>query len=208
MYRNDQDALLARIDSLTKESEGAEQMRAELLELRRSLSIAPTHNPYLSFASVGAGEKAALARHSLEHFPVWAVALLHLISFGLSSLILFGIQHSRMPRAAYNDPSAGQAIGFQFIPFFNLYWIFFSPMRLADRVELQYRLRGEQPDGVPKALFLSAAILNVIPYLGILSLPTLWLLASCFMQARINRLVEMGDQTALPAGQPPRPALP
>ncbi len=191
MYRDDREAMVLRLEQLSREHEATQALRDEIIQLRRAVSMQPAGNPYVAMTRIGPGEKLALGTHSLEKFPVWAVGLLHLFTLGLFSLIWFGIQQGRLPRAAHNDPSTGEAIGFSFIPFFNLYWCFFSPMRLCDRLTLQYRLRGQADQG-PKGVTLAAAIVGVIPYLGILSLPTLWLIAACLMQNDINRIVDLG----------------
>ena len=93
---------------------------------------------------IALAERARLAAHSLRPFPVWLVGVLNLITFGLFPFIHFGLMHDKLPKAASNDPSAGKAIGFQFIPYYNLYWIFFQSLRLCDRLTLQLKLRGRQ----------------------------------------------------------------
>jgi len=193
MYRDDRDALMLRVEALAKTEQTNEALRAELLELRRALAVQPNGNPYLAFPTLGPGEVAAYRAHGLERLPVWAVGLLHFFSFGLFSLIWFGIQQGKMPRLTNNDPTAGQAIGYQFIPFFNLYWIFFSPMRLGDRVTFQYRLRGLD-DGGGKGIMLASAIVSVIPYIGMLSFFTLWLISACVVQHKINKLIDLDAQ--------------
>jgi hypothetical protein len=193
MYRDDRNALVMRVEALSKTEETNDALRAELLELRRALATQPSGNPYLSFPTLGPGEIAAYRAHSLERFPVWAVGILHVISLGLFSLIWFGIQQGRMPRLTNNDPTTGQAIGYQFIPFFNLYWIFFSPMRLCDRITFQYRLRGREGGG-SKGVVLASAIVNVIPYIGAISFLTLWLISSCLVQHEINKLIDLDGE--------------
>ncbi|HZS36512.1 MAG TPA: hypothetical protein VFF06_06790 [Polyangia bacterium] len=195
MYRDDHNAMVLRLEQLSKENEATQALREEIMQLRRAVSMQPAGNPYLAWSKIGPGERAALGAHSLEKFPVWALGVLHVVTLGLFSLIWFGLQQGKLPRAAYNDPSAGQAIGFQFIPFFNYYWVFFSPMRLCDRVTLQYRLRG-RGEQAPKGVMLASAVVTVIPYVGLLALPTLWLIASCLLQSDINRLVDLGPVPA------------
>jgi hypothetical protein len=189
VYRDDREALVQRLDVLSKADDQNQAMRADIVALRRSLATRPDADPYLGQVQFGPGEVAAYRQNRLEKFPVWAVSLLHLISFGLSSLILFGIQQGNLPRLKHNDPSTAEAIGFQFIPFFNLYWVFFAPMRFCDRVTLQYRLRGLE-DGAPKGLTLAAAVCSVVPYLGFIPSQILWNIAACITQHKINRLVD------------------
>jgi hypothetical protein len=94
--------------------------------------------------------------------------------------------HDKLPRAAANDPSAGKAIGFQFIPYFNLYWVFFSSLRLCDRLTLQLKLRGLQ-DRAPRGLLLATCIVSVIPYIGwFIAGPIMWTIAVCLLQSTLN----------------------
>ena len=67
-------------------------------------------------------ERARLAVHDVKPFPVWLAGVLNVLTFGLFSVIHFGRLHDRLPRASQNDPSTARAIGFQFIPYYNLYW--------------------------------------------------------------------------------------
>jgi hypothetical protein len=190
MYRDDRDALLMRVEALSKTEGTNEALKAELLELRRALATQPSGNPYLVFPTLGPGEIEAYKEHVLDRFPVWAVGILHLLSLGLFSLIWFGIQQGKMPKLTNNDPSTGQHIGYQFIPFYNLYWIFFSPMRLCDRISFQYRLRGRQESG-PRSIVMASAIASVVPYFGFLSVLFLWPIAACLTQHKINKLLEL-----------------
>ena len=97
--------MLARLDALSKTEQQNEAMGRELLELRPALATTPVGDLYTNgIQHVGPGERAALGAHQLEEFPVWAAGLLHLCTFGLFSLIFYGIQQGRMPRAAANDP--------------------------------------------------------------------------------------------------------
>jgi hypothetical protein len=191
MYRDERDAMITRLDALSKTEEMNDSLRQELLELRRAASMTPAGNPYLNVQSIGPAERVALGGHQLEAFPVWAAGLLHFVTFGLFSVIFYGIQQGRMPRAMQNDPTTGEAIGYQFIPFFNLYWTFFNSLRLCDRITFQYGLRGRD-EQAPKGMVLASAVCSMIPYVNILSLLVLWTISTCMLQYRINRLIELG----------------
>jgi hypothetical protein len=195
MYRDDQEALLERADSATRE---AEQLRRENAAMRKAVAGQSSHTvttltmppsavySALDLRLLPLEERARLAAHDLRAFPVWLVGILNVLTLGLFPLIHFGLMHDRLPRAASNDPSAGKAIGFQFIPYYNLYWVFFSALRLCDRITLQYRLRGLSR-GAPRGLVLAACVLTVIPYVNIfIGLPIVWTIAVCLLQMSVN----------------------
>ena len=153
MYRDEKDAAFQQLELLRRESDNLRYenaaMRNELLHVRVAPPD-PNQNVYrMQGWQISPGARAALSHHNLTTFPAWAAGLLHVTTFGLFSIIQMGLTHDRLPKVYTDDPSAGRAIGFTFIPYFNMYWIFFNSMRLADRINLQYRLRG-LPDGVPR----------------------------------------------------------
>ncbi|HET9623884.1 MAG TPA: hypothetical protein VFP84_21075 [Kofleriaceae bacterium] len=152
-------------------------------------------------------ERARLAQHTVRPFPVWAVGVLNVITFGLFPLIHFSLHHDRLPRATQNDPSAGRAIGFSFIPYYNLYWCFFNALRLCDRLSLQLQLRGQR-ERAPRGLVLAACIVSVIPYLNLVLMPILWTIAGCMLQATINRVAALSPSdwdATVPGMQPGMP---
>jgi hypothetical protein len=211
MYRDDEDALRHRLAVLDREAATLERdneaMRKELLA-RRS-GGAPVFRPDRIYEGdlrqLSPGERVALSAHQVTSFPVWAAALLHFFTFGLFSLIHFGQLHDRLPKATSTDPSAGKAIGYSFIPYFNFYWVFFNSMRLCERLNLQFALRGERPIA-PRGLMLACSILTVIPYINlIIGIPLLWTLGVCFLQSAVNRVAELGplSESALAPGLPP-----
>jgi hypothetical protein len=206
MYRDDREALVSRVESLSKVEAQNEALKKELLELRRAVGSGAlgSNDPYRDIRAIGPAEREVLAAHQLESFPVWAAGLLHLATFGLFSIIFYGIQQGRMPRAAHDDPTPGKSIGYQFIPFFNIYWMFFNSLRLCDRLTLQYRLR-DRPEEAPRGLVLAASVCSVVGFFGFfIALFTLWPIATCMLQYRINRLVELGPlEPALALAEPP-----
>ena len=201
MYRDDREALVSRVESLSRAEAQNEALKKELLELRRTVGAGMlATDPYRDIGTIGPAEREVLGAHQLETFPVWAAGLLHLATFGLFSIIFYGIQQGRMPRAAHDDPTTGKSIGFQFIPFFNIYWTFFNSLRLCDRVTMQYRLRGRSEEA-PRGLMLAASVCSVVGifpffpfflFASFLSMFALWPIATCLLQYRINRLVELG----------------
>jgi hypothetical protein len=77
--------------------------------------------------------------------PIWAAVVSHILSLGIFSLIYYGIMHSKFPLIKKNDFDTPKAIGFMFIPLFNLYWTFRFWEHLGHKINLQYKLRNEKP---------------------------------------------------------------
>jgi len=63
----------------------------------------------------------------------------------------------------------GRAVGFLFIPFFNLYWMFVAYWGYAKDFNLYVQSKGLNPSQLPEGLFLAFPIVSLcsgIPYLG------------------------------------------
>ena len=141
-------------------------------------------------------------RHRFTEFSVVAAVLLNYLTCGLFSFIWLNLMHGKLPKVRPDDPSAGRALGFCFIPFFNLYWIFFSYRRLCLRVDEQRELYGLPPSNL-KGLATAACIFQIIPYLNIFIGCTI--ITPLFlgkMQSSVNELVRTSATTA------PRAVLP
>ncbi len=134
----------------------------------------------------------AYKRHTLTSFPTWALVLLSIVTIGIFPTIYLHLKHSQLPTVKHDDPSAGKAIGFMFIPLFNIYWQFFVWLRLVDRVNFQYRLRG-QPSPVARNLALWTMITGWagwIIIIGWLAFPILALISAAQIQSAANQLAE------------------
>ena len=129
-----------------------------------------------------------------------ACVVFHFLTLGLFTLIRLGLQHGRMPRLRWDDPSAGRAIGFMFIPFYNLYWMFFMYRRLCDRVDEQRWMRGLPPSRL-RGLVTGALICQLIPYANYVSLLILMPIFLGKMQASINELVRVTPYQHYAGGQ-------
>lgn len=128
--------------------------------------------------------------HAMTSFSPVAMIFLHWLTFGLFSLIYHHMKHDRMPTVRHDDPSAGKAIGFMFIPIFGpFYWNFFANLRLCDRINEQRRLAGLAPTA-PRGLALAFAICMCIPYVNLLiGIPIVGAIYSTVLQANVNELV-------------------
>jgi hypothetical protein len=196
MFRSDRDALAQEVDELRQERARLQTqndtMRDDLLSRRQQPP--PARSPGSVYkqptSQISPGERVALLSHSVERFPVWLAVVLHFLTFGIFSLVHFCNLHDRLPKAEQDDPSAGKAIGFSFIPYFNFYWIVFNTLRLADRINLQFRLRG-LPDGVPRGLAMAASVLSVVPYINFLGAIFLWPIAIAYFQRAANELAAL-----------------
>ncbi|APR77877.1 Hypothetical protein A7982_03224 [Minicystis rosea] len=192
MFRSDRDALAGQVDDLRAENERLrsqnEAMRVDLLAHRAGAPPpTPTDVYNTDVARLSPGERAALAAHSLEAFPVWATVVLHVFTLGFASLVRFNLLHDRLPRAQHNDPTAAKGIGFNFIPYFNFYWVVFNTIRIADRINLQYRLRG-RPNAVPRGFAVATGIFSAIPYVNLLAGSVMWLVMAIYLQRAVNQL--------------------
>jgi hypothetical protein len=156
------------------------------------------YDPFFDLNQIPPEQREQFKRNSFfGTFPVAVVVLLHIITLGFFSLIYMGLKHGKLPRIKQDDPSAGKAIGFMFIPIFDLYWLFIFWLRLADRVNFQFRLRGMAPP-VSKGLAMTACIFGVIPYVNFLGQLFVFPFLAAQIQSATNRL----GMEAAAAGQP------
>jgi len=206
VFRSDRDALADKVDDLQAENERLraqnEAMRSEIIaQVSDAGRVRAAGTLYKSGgAGLTEGQRAALCKHKLRRFPVWAVGVLSALTLGIFPLVHFGLMHDRLPRAEPNDPSAAKAIGFWLIPCFNLYWMFFASLRLVDRINLQFELRGERP-AIHPAWIITAATLGLIPFVNRVAAPIAWLVAAVRTQMAVNRLVALSAEGARPAAE-------
>jgi hypothetical protein len=140
--------------------------------------------------------------HQLTSFPVALVVILHYLTCSLFTLIWLNLMHGKMPKVRSDDPSAGKAIGFCFIPFFNLYWIFFTYRRLCLRLDEQRALYGLPPSNL-RGMATTNCIFQVIPYInGLIGFTIITPIFLGQVQASVNQLVNTSATTA------PRGTLP
>ena len=138
-------------------------------------------------------QRASYQQHQLTAFPTWAFVLLSILTLGIFGSIYHLLKHGRLPVVRHDDPSAGKAIGFSFIPLFNIYWYFVVWPRLIDRINLQYRLRGH-PAPVNRSLAMTGMILNTVGFLifgiGIIVGAVMVLIVGAQIQTAANELAE------------------
>jgi len=125
--------------------------------------------------------------------PAWAFVILSVITWGIFGTVYLQLKQSQLPAVKPDDPSAAKAIGFMFIPLFNLYWYFVVWKRLVDRINFQYRLRG-QPPPIDRGQVMIAQALSIGGWFlfGIVGLAgCVWLLVlGVQIESASNRLAE------------------
>jgi len=133
-------------------------------------------------------------RVTVTAFPVIGSVLLSLF-VPLFALIYYGIVHGNLPRRRPDDPSAAKAIGFSFIPIFNIYWAIFFWIRLCTRINDE-SVRVGLPPTAPRNLVIAICWCYLglfIPILNILAAiaqVVMIIIVLVQLQTSLNRLAE------------------
>jgi hypothetical protein len=141
----------------------------------------------------------APAHHGLNAFPTVGAVLLS-IFVPPFAMIFYGLVHGQLPKRRPDDPGAGKAIGFMFIPFFNLYWVCFFWVRLCTRINDE-RARNGLPPTAPRGLVIAilwcylGLLIPLVNLLFIVPVCVMLLLALINIQGSINDLVAATSNT-------------
>lgn len=130
------------------------------------------YGPYFDLNRVDGPTLATWSAFVPDRFETALAVILNLVTCGLFGIIYYGLKHGELPKISREDPGAGKAIGFCFIPYFNLYWIFRFWPGLVDRITLQLRLRNKLESAPSRSLATACCILTIIgvvPYFGCLA---------------------------------------
>jgi hypothetical protein len=158
------------------------------------MTVYNVYEPWFDLNRIPAAQREQLKKHTmLETFSVAGAIVLHFITLGIFTAIFMGLKHSKLPRVRPDDFGAGKAIGFLFIPFFNFYWIFVFWLRLADRINFQFRLRNLPPP-ITRGMLLTTVIIGIIPYVGLISWMFLYPVVIAEIQGACNQLAREGAQ--------------
>jgi hypothetical protein len=166
-----------------------------LVEIAEQTPLALPRPPMLTYAPVrGAAldyASAAVTGARLPYRSVAVAVVLHLATFSLSSVFWFNRLHGLLPRTRDDDPSPVKAMLLLFVPVVNFYWVFFTWLRLCDRIAEQRQLHGLPPSDT-KALCLIGCILMFVPYLNIISIFVYQPALFACLQAEVNELHHLG----------------
>lgn len=118
------------------------------------------------------------------------MALLSFITLGGYTLFWLNHWHGVMPKRRRDDPTTARAIWCLFIPFYSIYWVFESLLRICTRLDEELASAG-LPDRAPKELVRWFCITSLVPYLNIVTGPILGAIAAGTFQSLVNRLASL-----------------
>ena len=139
-------------------------------------------------------DQAQFRQHNIQNdFSVGLGIFLHFITFGIFTMIKVGLVFDQLPKIKEDDHNAGKAIGFLFIPLFNLYWVFVFWGQIVKRINFQYKLRGQHPP-ISYGLSLAHPICRLIPYVNFLCYLVLVPILYGQIQSAVNGLARENQQ--------------
>jgi hypothetical protein len=126
-----------------------------------------------SLLADGGGSDAAAF---VSMVPLLGVVFL-LVALVAAMVWLHGAWRSVPDQMRYTDAgrwiTPGQAVGYNFIPFYNLYWVFVANLGLCEAINRTLVAQGKQPRA-PKGLAIAACVSQLVPYCNLLVGPILW----------------------------------
>ncbi len=152
------------------------------------------YEPSFDIRNLSPSDIQRFSQHEIRSsFSVGLGIFLHYITFGIFTLIRLGLEFDKLPKIQHDDLGAGKAIGFMFIPFFNLYWNFVFWGQLSKRINFQFKLRGMSPpisNGMPTTY----AIIRIIPYVNFLAYLIFMPILFSQIQGACNTLANQNQQ--------------
>jgi len=159
--------------------------------------LANVYDPSVNLSQVlDPEQRERYKHHDLKRFPTWLVVVLHILTVGLFTVVYQGLKLSKLPIVKHDDFKAGKGIGFNFIPFYNLYWVFRFVLAVTDRLNFQFRLRGYPPP-ISRELALASCIVHVIPYANIVGWLILEPIVAGQWQSATNKIVRYWPADAM-----------
>lgn len=153
-------------------------------------SIGDVYKPHFELISLSDEQRGAFSQHGMNlTVSIDAMIGMHYVTLGLFTLFLFGLKHSLLPMIRHDDFKARRAIGFMFIPLFNLYWQFRFWLRLVDRVNFQLRIAGLRPT-ISRRMMLATLIIGLIPAVNAAAFLVMYPICIVRIQRACNELAE------------------
>jgi hypothetical protein len=114
---------------------------------------------------------------------------LNIITLGLFCFFSTASKHGKFNKLRQDDITGGAAVGFLFVPFYNLYWLFKMQLLLVKRINFQFKLRN-QPPPLSASLATIACIGSCIPFIQYISFLIIFPIYYYQVQTACNRLAE------------------
>lgn len=158
----------------------------ELKTYRHELE--PVYQEYFNIESLPKQDITNMKYHWFkgELHTAWVV-IFNILTLGLFWTIYCWLHHTDLPHIKEDDFTATKGIWFLFIPFFNLYWICKFWLRLVNRINFQFKLRGRELP-VSKWLAITFLVLQYIPYLNILGILIFWSIMVGQIESGVRKL--------------------
>jgi len=106
------------------------------------------------------------------------------VSAVMSNILIYKLWATIQDGPARTTP--GKAVGFLFIPFFNLYWVFQAVWGWSVDFNKYTAERGIAARRVPEGMALTLCIIAVIPYVNILASPVTLVISWIFLSRAID----------------------
>jgi TonB family protein len=132
-------------------------------------------------------QSTQVTEREIRPFSPAILIILHFISGGIASHIKLAYIHGQLPKVRPNDPRPAKAFWFLFIPFFNIYWVFFVYRRLVLRLNEQLNDKHISYQ-VPKGFITAALITAFVPFVNVIFLAILWPICIFMFQTAANHL--------------------
>lgn len=150
--------------------------------------LEPVYQEYFNTESLPKQDITNMKYHWFkgELHTAWVV-IFNILTLGLFWTIYCWLHHTDLPHIKEDDFTATKGIWFLFIPFFNLYWICKFWLRLVNRINFQFKLRGRELP-VSKWLAITFLVLQYIPYLNILGILIFWSIMVGQIESGVRKL--------------------
>ena len=180
-------------------------MQGEICPACKQRRLMPAYRPLLKKLKASSTSSTATERRPIKVVHSWKIALFLLFTLGIYHIFWLYRVFKELHTRKATDLSPGKAVGYGFIPFFNLVWIFVAWKKLGDAITSAYSQAELAPPAtgvvwLPPISFFAAVGLNyAVPGAGSAVAIVLLSIALCTIQRKMNRLaaVKSGDHQSV-----------